>query len=148
MVKLFVSEREIQAKTGIMLILSYLALLASNIFVIYLANLLFPTHVVLGTFALTSTWALWLASSKLSLIGLLVMPLVAYREWKSKKDFRPQDWIVLYVLVNVVSLWVVTRFAEIYGLGVSSWVVIVALALVMNFVQGLVMMNLNKVKIT
>lgn len=148
MVKLFVSEREIQAKAGIMLILSYFSLLASNLLVIYLANLLFPSHIVLGTFALTSTWALWLSSSKLALLGLLVMPLVAYREWKTKKDFRPQDWIMLYALVNIASLWIVTRFAEIYGLGASSWLVILGLALVMNFVQGIVMMNLSKVKIT
>lgn len=147
MVKLVLNERELQAKQGVMIVLSYFVLFVCNVLAIYLANLLFPTFVVLGTFALTPFWALMLAGTELSLIGLLVMLLVPYKEWKTKKDLKPTDWMKLYFVVNTVSLYLVTRFAEIYGLGVSSWVVIIALALFMDVAQGMAMMQLGKVKI-
>jgi hypothetical protein len=147
MVKLFANEREIQAKNGLMLVFTYAVLMIVNSAVVYLAHLMFPAQVVLGTFALTSGWALCLAMGKLSLIGTLVMPFVTYKEWKSKKDFQPKDWMSLYFVVNALGLWVITRYAEIYGLGVSSWVVIVVLAAVLDMVQGMAMMQLGKVKI-
>ncbi len=147
MVKIVLNERELQAKQGIMIVLSYFVLFACNFLVLSLANLLFPTNVVLGTFALTPFWALMLSANKLSLIGLLVMLLVPYREWKAKKAFAPMDWMKLYFVVNALGLYLVTRFAEIYGLGVSSWVVIVGLAAVMDLVQGAAMMQLGKVKL-
>lgn len=147
MVKLVLNERELQAKQGVMIVLSYFVLFVCNVLVIYLANLLFPTSVVLGTFALTPFWSLMLVGGKLTIISLLVMLLVPYKEWKTKKDLKPTDWMKLYFVVNAVSLYSVTRFAEIYGLGVSSWVVIIALALFMDVVQGMTMMQLGKVKI-
>lgn len=147
MVKLVLNERELQAKQGIMIILSYLVLFACNFLAIYFANLLFPTNVVLGTFALTPFWALMLSAGKLSIIGLLVMLLVPYREWKTKKDFSPMDWMKLYFVVNTLSVYLITRFAEIYGLGVSSWIVVLVLATLMDIVQGVSMMQLGKVKI-
>lgn len=147
MVKLILNERELQAKQGVMIVLSFFVLFLCNTLALYLANLLFPTNVVLGTFALTPFWALMLAGGKLTIISLLVMLLVPYKEWKTKKDLKPTDWMKLYFVVNTVSLYLVTRFAEIYGLGVSSWVVIVALALFMDVVQGITMMQFGKVKI-
>lgn len=147
MVKLVLNERELQAKQGIMIIMSYLVLFACNFLAIYFANLLFPTNVVLGTFALTPFWALMLSAGKLSIIGLLVMLLVPYREWKTKKDFSPMDWMKLYFVVNTLSVYLITRFAEIYGLGVSSWIVVLVLAALMDIVQGVSMMQLGKVKI-
>lgn len=147
MVKLFANEREIQAKNGLMIVMTYVTLMVVNSVVIYGAHLMFPTHVVLGTFALTAGWALCLSAGKLSLIATLVMPFVTYREWKSKKDFQPKDWMTLYFVVNAVSIYLVSRYAEIYGFGVSSWVVVVALAAVIDVVQGMAMMQLGKVKI-
>lgn len=147
MVKLVLNERELQAKQGVMIVLSYLVLFACNVLAIYLANLLFPTSVVLGTFALTPFWSLMLAGTKLSLIGLLVMLLVPYKEWKTKKDFSPMDWMKLYFAVNTLSVYFITRYAEIYGFGVSSWIVVVALALFMDVIQGVSMMQIGKAKI-
>lgn len=147
MVKLVLNERELQAKQGVMIVLSYFVLFVCNVLVIYLANLLFPTSVVLGTFALTPFWSLMLSGTKLSLIGLLVMLLVPYKEWKSKKDFAPMDWMKLYFVVNTLSVYLITRYAEIYGFGVSSWIVVVVLALFMDVVQGVSMMQIGKVKI-
>lgn len=147
MVKLLANVREIQGKHGVMAILSYLTLLLSNLAVIYLAHLLSPTDVVLGTFALSSFWALCLSVGKVTLLGFLVMLAVPYLEYRRKKDFAPMDWMKLYFVVNALALWLVTRYAEVYGLGVSSWVVIVVLALVMDMVQGVTMMQLGKIKL-
>lgn len=147
MPKLFVSEREIQAKAGVMAVLSFITLFVTNATLLYFANVIAPKYVVLGTFALTPFWALILTSTKLTIIDVLVMLLVPYKEWKTKKDLTPAHWMSLYAIVNVVSLYLVSRFAEIYGFGVSSFGVIIILAVVMDLVQGMVMMQLGKVKI-
>lgn len=57
------------------------------------------------------------------------------------------DWMKLYFVVNTLSVYLITRFAEIYGLGVSSWIVVLVLAALMDIVQGVSMMQLGKVKI-
>lgn len=147
MAKLFVNRTEIQAKNGMMLLFSYLTLFVVNLIVIYLASMIAPSHIVLGTYSLTPLWALCLSVSKLTLLGIFVMPLVAYYEYKNKKTLRPQDWMFLYFVVNFVSLWGVSRFSHIYGLGLSSWLVTLVIAIVLDAVQGVAMMNLNKIKL-
>ena len=46
-----------------------------------------------------------------------------------------------YFVVNLAELWFITRYAEIFGLGVSSWVVLVCLALVADLAQGMAVMG-------
>lgn len=114
---------------------------------IYVVNYFFPHSVVLGTFALTPLWALALTTTKLTIIDLLVMLLVPYKEWKTKKDLTPAHWMGMYLVVNVLSVYAISRFAEIYGFGVSSIWTVLVLSIVMDLVQGMVMMQLGKVKI-
>jgi len=147
MVKLVLNERELQAKQGVMIVLSYIVLFICNVLVIYLANLLFPTKIVLGTFALTPFWSLMLATTELSIWLTAIIPLVYYYEWKNKRNLTDKQWMGLYFIANIVLVWGVTRFANIYGFGVSSWVVVLFLALVLDFVQGIAMMQLSKLKI-
>lgn len=147
MVKLVLNERELQAKQGVMIVLSYLALFVTNFSVIYVANYFFPHSVVLGTFALTPLWALALTTTKLTIIDLLVMLLVPYKEWKTKKDLTPAHWMGLYLVVNILSVYAISRFAEIYGFGVSGIWTVLFLSIFMDLVQGMVMMQLGKVKI-
>ena len=52
--------------------------------------------------------------------------------------------MLLYFIVNALGLWFITRFAEQFGIGASSWKVIVVVALLLDMAQGMAMMALQK----
>jgi hypothetical protein len=49
-----------------------------------------------------------------------------------------------YYLLNVVAVWILARFSDQFGMGISGWYVAVALAIVFTLVQGLAMMQIQK----
>ena len=138
------SKEKVQAMHGLNMIYSFLTLMVTNVVVLAVANALAPNHVVLGTYAISYWWAIYHSMFKLSVISTFVMPLVTLYEWKNKTTFTPKQWMMTYFVVNVVVLWEITRFADNLGLGVSSWVVLLILAFVFNFAQGMAMMALGK----
>ena len=129
---------------GMMLVISYALTLVVNVLVLYLAQMWFPQYIVLGTVSLTATWALWLSMGKLALLNTLAIPFFTEWEHRRGKTLSSMDWMVGYFLVNFAGLWLVTRYAEVFGLGVTSWMVVAGLALALDFVQGMAMMKLEK----
>ena len=112
-----------------------------------LANLFFPQAVVLGHHALSPVMAAIYSMTVISLIAVGVMPVVEYLAKQSEVELTSTHWLVLYWVVNAGSVWLMGRFAELVGLGVSSWVTAVILGLVLDLVQGSLMMNVvSKVK--
>ena len=144
MTKLLESKIEIQAKTGVNLIISFLTLFVVNSLIIMLANYFFPTKVVLGTFSISYWWAIYHSMLKFTLLTTFVMPFVALYEWKMKTTFTSMQWMGLYLVVNVAGLWAITRFAENLGLGVSAWWIVLVVAAVLDMVQGMAMMAAGK----
>jgi flagellar biosynthesis protein FliP len=57
-----------------------------------------------------------------------------------KKALSAMDWMVGYLVIDFVAVWVISRFSEQFGLGVAHWWVVLVLALVLDFVQGMGMM--------
>jgi uncharacterized membrane protein YvlD (DUF360 family) len=51
------------------------------------------------------------------------------------------QWMGLYMVINVVAIWVLARLAEDIGFGISSWVVAVILGALLNLVQGVLIMS-------
>jgi hypothetical protein len=129
---------------GMLLVISYVTLLLVNVLVLWLAASWFPQFIVLGTISLTTTWALWLSMGKLALIGTLLMPFFTEWELRRGKTLTAAEWSIGYFFVNFIGLWTITRFAEVFGLGITSWLVAAVLALVIDFGQGLVMMKMEK----
>lgn len=125
--------------------LTYLTLLGVNAAVIYLAHLLFPTMVVLGTVSLTVGWAVALAASKLALINTFALPWLTQWELSRKKELSPAEMIGVYLVINFLGLWAISRFADVFGLGLSSWLVVLVLAAVLDVIQGAAMMTLEKI---
>lgn len=111
-----------------------------NALVIALANVVFPNNIVLGTMSLSYYMALLLSSGVLAWVATLVLPLFTEIEMRKQMVLTPQHWMLGYLIINVVSLWVLARFAEAIGLGISSWVYVLGMAAVLDFVQGMVMM--------
>lgn len=138
------SKEKVQTQTGLMLFYSFLTLMLSNVLVLLIANMLFPSHVVVGTLSVPYWWAIHNSMFKLSVIGVFVMPFVSYYEWKNSATFTPKQWMLTYFVVNLVALWGITRFAENMGIGASSFGVLILLAAAFDWIQGLAMMALGK----
>lgn len=126
--------------SGMTVVITTVLLFVTNAIILYFGQMFFPKQIVLGTHALSYWWAVFMSMGKLAIIGAFVMPFVGKYENMRHKIFSPIEWMVLYFVVNFVALWVITRFSEQYGLGVASWTVVVALAIVLDVVQGMVMM--------
>lgn len=132
--------------TGMMLVVTYFALFLVNGVVIWLANSLFPQFVVLGTLAFTQPWAIIHSMGVLALFDTMAIPFVRLYEKGRGKMLSSKEWMIVYFAVNLVGIWGVARFSEQFGLGISFWMVAVVLAVVLDFVQGVVMMKLEKLR--
>ncbi|MFH2085777.1 MAG: hypothetical protein ABII21_03270 [bacterium] len=138
------SKEKIEALTGLNLIYSFLVLFAVNIVVLYLAYLLLPGGIVLGTHALTLLWALLLTTCKLTMITTAVTPLLRYYEWKNGEKLGSREWLLAYVAVSIISIWCLARIAAIIGFGISSWYVALAVGLALGALQKTSLMTMAK----
>lgn len=130
--------------SGLILVWSYLALFIVNTVVVFLASVIFPLYVVLGTFNLTTSWSLIHSMSLLALVNVFVIPFVREYEHRKGKMFTNNQWMALYFVINFWGIWLIARFADQVGFGISSWLVAAVLAVVLNVVQAIVMMGLEK----
>jgi hypothetical protein len=126
--------------TALQAMWAYVVVTLVSAIVIYVANMIMPDQVVLGTMSLSPWWALMLSAGKLGL--LVTVASVLFAEWddRRRKMMTPMQQIGAYFVVNVAALWLISRFAEVYGLGLSSWVVVAVLAAVIDFLQGFAVM--------
>lgn len=129
---------------GITLVATYVVLLIVNIGVIYAANGFFPNQVVLGTFSMNTFWAALHSMAALSLVATFAIPFFHELEKRRGHMLTPKEWMIYYFLLNAVAVWLITRASDQFGLGVSSWFVVVSLAVVFDLVQGAAMMQLEK----
>ncbi|MDQ3008895.1 MAG: hypothetical protein M3Q81_04860 [bacterium] len=132
--------------TGMMLALTYKILFLSTAVTIYLANMLSPGSVVLGTMSLTPLWAVVLSSGVVSLIATLVLPFLNRFERQRDNELSPAEMMAFYFAINFVSLWLITRASDVFGLGLSSWLVTLVLALIVNLIQGVAMVATLKLR--
>lgn len=132
---------------GVILVVSYLVLFVVNSIVIYFAHMLFPGFVVLGTRSLSVVWAIALGMGVLSLINTFAIPLMRVYENKRKRTFSTNEWMISYFLLNFGGVWLIARGSAQLGLGITSWVVALVLAVVFDLVQGVVMMKLEKLRV-
>ncbi len=134
-------------RSGMMMVVSYTLLFIVNSLVITIAATLFPSAVVLGTHALSSLWAVFHSMGTLSLVNTFTIPFVRGYEAREKRMFTSREWMALYFVENAVMLWIISRFSQEMGLGISSIVAILVLALVLDTVQGTVMMAIEKMRV-
>ena len=133
----------IKKNPGMMFVISYFVIKIVNAIVIYFANMWFPENVVLGTVSLSPLWAILLTSGALSLFTVLMMPFLTQFELMQGRDLKPVEMMVVYFFINFFGLWVLTRFSEVFGMGVTSWLVVAILALFLDIIQGMVMMQIE-----
>ena len=129
-----------------MLVITYFVLFLVNSLVIYLANSFFPQQVVLGTQAFNTTWSIIHSMAVVALVNTFAIPFVRLWEKRRGKMLSSTEWMMAYFVVNLAGIWGVARFSEQFGLGIRSWMVAVVLALTLDFIQGIVMMQLEKIR--
>lgn len=130
---------------GMVLFIYYVVISSVSTLVIYLANMFFPEQVVLGTMSISMIWAVALSAGKLGVITTFAHPFLKEWELRQGKPLTPIHMMGYYLVVNFAALWFITRFAEIFGLGVSSWMVLLALAIVLDIVQGIAMTGVEPI---
>lgn len=122
----------------------YFIVLIINSSVLWLANMMFPKMIVLGNAMLNRNWSILLSMGALALAGILTMPIFEFFQEQRGKMLEPIHWMAGYLVINFVTIWGITRFAEEFGMGISAWWIALILAAVMDFLQGLGMMLIYK----
>lgn len=138
---------QLKKNPGLTLFITLDLLFLVNAIVILLANYFFPNHVVLGTGHITKFWAILHAVFTLSFINAFAVPVIREIEKYKGRMLKSSEWMVKYLVLNFVSLWVIARFAEQLGLGLSSWLVALVLAAVLDVAQGMAMMWFEKIRL-
>jgi hypothetical protein len=128
---------------GMVPVVSFGVLFLVNALVIALANAFFPTQVVVGTNAISPLWSVIHSMVLLTLLDVFAIPFLHRYERNRKKELTPKDWMIAYLVLNFVGIWIITRFSDQIGLGISGWWVALLLALVLDALQGFVMMQLD-----
>ena len=129
---------------GMTLVITYGVLLAVNAVVLYLANMFYPKQVVLGTHSLSLVWAILLSMGTLALINTFAIPFAHMIENRRGRMLSSKEWMIKYFFLDFFGLWVISHFSQQFGLGISMWYVSAVLAIVLDVVQGIAMMALQK----
>lgn len=127
--------------TSVEMVRIYFLCLLVNLFVLYFANKIAPQSVVFGTSVLTPSWSLFLSMGALSLVNLLFVPFFEQVQQKLQRDLSPKEWMIGYFVIDFVGLWLISRFAEQFGFGISGWWVGAILALILDMFQGFAIMR-------
>lgn len=131
---------------NMMFVISLVVIAIVNTAVIALANMFFPDNVVLGTMSLSSTEALLLSSAAISVLTCMAIPFVFEAGHKLGRDITPMEMMISYFFINTIVVWLIARESEIFGMGISSWLIVLILAFVLNFFQGMAMMWVEKLR--
>lgn len=131
---------------GIMLPITYIILFAVNSLILYFANLLFPNQIVLGNQSVTYGWSFIHSMGTLAMLNLFLIPLVKEYENKTGKIINSLCWMKTYFISNFIGLWILGRFANELGMGLSSWTIALFLAFALSIAQKITMILVGKLK--
>lgn len=135
-----------QQNPGMVMFSSYISVFLISALVIAIANVWFPQNVVLGTMSLSRVWAIMLSAAAIALITTFTMPFVTQWEIQRNKLATAAEMFSIYLAINFIAVWLITRVAEVFGMGVTSWLVVLVLAIALDLVQGMTMMWLESMK--
>jgi len=108
------------------------------------ATYFFSASVVLGTNTISPFSALLYSMFVQTLIAIGAVPLLELLQDFQQKNLGTTSWMLFYFGVNTIGIWLISRFAEQLGLGLSSWIVAAVLGLVFSLVQGFFAIRMGK----
>lgn len=112
-----------------------------NAIALYLANMFFPTYIVLGNNSLSPLLATVITGFLLSAIMALPEPVMKAVGLKTKNELY---YALVYLIFNIVGLWILGRLANFIGFGISSFVVVIVLGFILNLIQYFVWKIVSK----
>lgn len=140
--------KKINKCTSIYLVITFFILFIVSAVVVLLAEALFPQAVVLGTSHINTSWVIIHSIATLALIEIFAIPFARIYENKTGRMLTHKDWLIYFFFVNFISIWIITRMPEQLGFGISSWFVAFLLSIVLDVVQVLAMIQLEKKRIS
>lgn len=129
-----------------MMVVCFFVVWLVNLLVFAVANMLMPESVVLGTVNIPYTAALLLSSGVLAWVTTLFIPAFTEIEMRKKMVMSPIHWTAGYLIIDFIALWLIARQAEILGLGISSWMLVLVLSVILDVLQGMSMMAIEMMK--
>lgn len=121
------------------LIVATITFWLGNTIVLLVANSFFPRLVVLGTHIVSPFMGALSAGAIIALFGVGVIPLIENIATMRRIKLTDMHWMGIYLVLNVLALWIVSRFAEMVGMGIQAWWVAIVLGVAFDMVQGILM---------
>lgn len=106
-----------------------------NSLVFYFAPLVLVGLVVTGNSRLTPFMASLISGFLLTLAEAIAEPAFKHLKVQLKQEWQ---WSLAYLFINVITVWLIARYADLTGVGVASAWVAVLLGLILNLAQWLV----------
>lgn len=113
-----------------------------NLLIILATTVLFPSQLVLGNDLVTPLMALIQASFLSSFFVVALVPVVEVFISQLKYQVSSRDWFAIFVVINVMVVWGLSRLAQVVGMGIASWAVALILGMILSLLQGWTVKNL------
>ena len=110
---------------------SFLTFWVVNTVVLLLANAVFGGNVAVGNQSISTG----LSAIFAGLVLTALIPLAPKAVEKSGYKIKKNVWPGIFLGLNVVTLWILKRLAIVTGLGISSILWVIILAIVITFVE-------------
>lgn len=119
------------------LMTTWFSFLVVTLVTYYLVNVLFPDYLVFGTDQISGVAALLQSAALLSLLVVGAIPIIEIIAGALNKRISDSNWMIIYLAINTVGIWIISRFAEVAGMGISSWIVALVTGFILTLAQGI-----------
>jgi len=123
----------------------FLVVWAANSLVVFLANWLYPTNVVLGTYRINLLFAVVLGGLLITVLSRLAR--IFLKKYVQQYLKGKLGMFVFYGLINTASIWLIARAAPATGLGISSFFWALVLGFSLSVSQWLTRQGLKTFKL-
>lgn len=114
-------------------VLQFAGFWAVNIVFLWLASLVWPSHVVFGNAAISPVLGIIWTAFLLTSAMYAVNPVLSQLKIKVTKEAYMG---LIYLVVNVVALWALARWlGSLTGFGIGAFWVAIVLGVIVNFIQ-------------
>lgn len=120
------------------LALMFVAFFAVHTLVLFLGDLFLGDMVVLGHHIFSPLRGLIQSMLFFTVLVVAAVPVIEVIANSLRVKLGMMHWIGVYLVINSIALWATARMAEMLGMGISGWEVVVGLAAVITLAQGLV----------
>lgn len=114
---------------------SFVLFWAVNSLLFYFAPFVFSDIVVTGNARLAPFLASVISGFLLALSAAFVMPAMDFLKVRIKEEWQ---WILVFLGGNILTVWLIARYADLTGVGISNIWVALLLGAIANVVQWVV----------